>query len=302
MAQLNYHHLYYFYVTATEGSISKASKQLNLTPQTISGQIGLLENAFGFLLFDRVGKKLILNERGELTYNYARDIFGLGDELQQTIKGQYQGQQQIFTVGITDALPKVLAFDLFRSCFDGQENIRLVCKESDLDSLTAELAINMLDVILSDRPLQPGSHVKAYSHIIGEGGVSFFARKDIAKTLKANFPGSLHHQPFLISGEKSVQRQNLMTWFDSLNIQPSIKAEFEDSALTKLFGQAGYGVFCTPSSIEKHVTEQYNVDIVGRTTDIKEHLYLLSPERKLKHPAVVPLFEHAKSLVAKVPG
>ena len=94
----------------------------------------------------------------------------------------------------------------------------------------------------------------------------------------------------------------MITWFDSLNIQPSIKTEFENSALTKLFGQAGYVVFCTPSSIEKHVTEQYNVDIVGRTTDIKEHLYLLSPERKLKHPAVVPLFEHAKSLVAKVPG
>jgi LysR family transcriptional activator of nhaA len=299
MAQLNYHHLYYFYVTATEGSITKASKLLNLTPQTISGQIGLLESTFGFLLFDRVGKKLILNERGKLTHSYARDIFGLGNELQQTIKGQYQGAQQVFTVGITDALPKVLAFDLFRSCFDGHQNIRLVCKEGDLDSLTAELAVNKLDIILSDRPLQPESHVKAYSHVIGEGGVSFFAKKDIAEPLKSNFPHTLHHQPFLISGEKSVQRQNLMTWFDSLNIQPNIKAEFEDSALTKLFGQAGYGVFCTPSSIEEHVTEQYEVELVGRTTDIKEHLYLLSPERKLRHPAVVPLFEHARTIVAK---
>jgi LysR family transcriptional activator of nhaA len=299
MAQLNYHHLYYFYVTATQGSIAKASRQLNLTPQTISGQIGLLEDSFGFLLFDRVGKKLILNERGELTFNYARDIFALGNELQHTIKSQYQGTQQVFTVGITDALPKVLAFDLFRYCLDGQQNIRLVCKEGDLESLTAELAINKLDVVLSDRPLQPGSHVKAYSHIIGEGGVSFFAQKDIAKTIKPNFPNSLHHQPFLISGEKSGQRQNLLTWFDSLNIQPNIKAEFEDSALTKLFGQAGYGVFCTSSTIEQHVTEQYDVELVGRTTDIKEHLYLLSPERKIKHPAVVPLFKHAKSLVVK---
>jgi LysR family transcriptional activator of nhaA len=298
MAQLNYHHLYYFFTTAKEGSIVKAAEVLNLTPQTISGQISTLESSLGFQLFDRVGKRLMMNDQGKLTYQFAQDIFALGNELQHTLHNQYQGTQQVFTVGITDALPKVLAFNLFRSCFDGEKDVRLICKEGDIDTLLAELAINKLDIILSDRQLQPESHVKAYNHIIGEGGVTFFASHTQAQTLQPDFPHSLHLQPFLISGEKSVQRLNLMAWFDTLNIQPIIKGEFEDSALTKLFGQAGYGVFCAPTSIEQHIIQQYNVQVVGRTTDIKEQLYLLSPERKLKHPAVVPLFEHAKKMMA----
>ena len=270
---------------------------MHLTPQTISGQIAVLEESFGFQLFDRIGKKLVLNEQGKLAFNFAEDIFKLGNELQQTFQNQYQTSQYVFNVGITDALPKVLAFDLFRSCFDDNENTRLVCKEADLDTLMSDLAVNKLDVILSDRPMQPGSHVKAFNHVIGKGGITFFASPSLTKTIKPNFPQSLQNQPFLISGEKSVQRLNLLSWFESIGIHPVIKAEFEDSALTKLFGQAGYGVFCAPTSIEQHLTEQYDVNIVGRTNNVTENLYLISPERKLKHPAVVPLFNHAKSIM-----
>ncbi|MEP0357494.1 MAG: transcriptional activator NhaR [Paraglaciecola sp.] len=297
MANLNYQHLYYFYMTAKEGSIARSSKVLHLTAQTISSQISLLEDACGFQLFDRIGKRLVLNEKGKLTYAFADDIFKLGNELRQTLNNKYQTSQHIFTVGLTDALPKVLAFDLFRSCFDNDSDTRLVCKEGDLDTLMTELAINKLDVILSDRPMQPGVHVKAFNHIIGESGLTFFANSALAIELQNNFPQSLHRQPFLIAGEKSVQRLNLLTWFETIGIQPIIKGEFEDSALTKLFGQFGYGVFCAPTSVEQHLSEQYNVDIIGRTNDIKEYLYLISPERKLKHPAVVPLFSHAKTIV-----
>jgi LysR family transcriptional activator of nhaA len=295
--QLNYHHLHYFYVTATEGSIIRASVILNLTPQTISGQIATLESNLGFALFDRVGKRLVLNEQGKIAYSYAEDIFGLGDELLQTLKSQTHGQQKVFSIGVTDVLPKVLAFDLFRSCFDDNEDLRLVCKEGDLDELLVELASNHIDIILSDRPLSPGTRVMAYNHLIGESSLTFFANPQLAKTISSNFPYSLHQQPLLIPGDKSVQKLSLLTWFNELGINPTIKAEFEDSALMKLFAQAGYGIFCAPTSIEQHLTEQYQVEIVGRTSEIKERLYLISPERKLKHPAVVPLFAHAKSLV-----
>lgn len=296
MAKLNYQHLYYFYVTAKEGSIVKASAVLHLTPQTISGQISTLEDYFGFILFDRVGKRLQLNQQGRLAFSFAQDIFALGSELLQTMKSQHQGKQQVFSVGVTDVLPKVLAFDLFRSCFS-DNNRRLICKEGDLDSLVAELALNRIDIILSDRPMPVGTHLKAYNHMIGESGLTFFAAKNKAKALSAQFPQSLHQQPFLISGDKSAQKLNLLAWFDEININPKINAEFEDSALMKLFGQAGYGAFCASSAIEQHVCEHYKVDIIGRTRQITERLYLISPERKLKHPAVIPLFEHAKTLL-----
>jgi LysR family transcriptional activator of nhaA len=297
LSQLNYHHLYYFYVTAREGSIIKASTVLCLAPQTISGQIGVLEDSMGYPLFDRVGKRLVLNAQGKIAFSYADDIFRLGSELVKTIKNTSEGQQQVFSIGVTDVLPKVLAFDLFRSCFDNNQNLRLVCKEGDLDSLLGELAANRIDIILSDRPLIPGTRIAAYNHLIGESGVTFFAAPNLATTLREDFPQSLHHQAMLIPGDKAAQKLDLMAWFSSIGISPQIKAEFEDSALMKLFGQAGYGIFCGPTSIEKHISEQYQVDIIGRTNDIKERLHLISPERKLKHSAVVPLFEHAKTLV-----
>jgi LysR family transcriptional activator of nhaA len=190
-----------------------------------------------------------------------------------------------------------LAFDLFRSCFDNNHKLRLVCKEGDLDTLLVELAANRIDIIFSDRPLVPGTRIAAYNHLIGESGVTFFAAANLAATLSENFPQTLDHQAMLIPGDKSAQKLDLMAWFDRAGITPQVKAEFDDSALMKLFGQAGYGIFCGPTSIEQHITEQYQVKIIGRTNDIKERLYLISPERKLKHSAVVPLFEHAKILL-----
>ena len=297
MSQLNYQHLYYFYVTAKEGSIVKASAVLYLTPQTISEQIRILEDYFGFELFDRISKRLKLNSQGQLAYSFARDIFSLGGELLQSVRKQHHHKLQALSVGITDVIPKVLAFDLFKTCFACNDEIRLVCKEGDLDPLSGELALNRLDMILSDRPLPPGSHVKAYNHLIGSSGLSFFMAEQHAVQYLATFPQSLHDQPFLIPGDKSAQKLDLLAWFARHKINPQIKAEFDDSALMKLFGQQGYGVFCASTSIEQHLQEQYKVRVIGRTDEIKERLYLISPERQIKHPAVLSLFESAKLVI-----
>jgi len=299
MQQLNYHHLYYFFVIAREGSIVNAAKQLHLTPQTISGQLSAFEDYLGTPLFDRKGKRLILNETGKMAFNYAEDIFALGNELQHSLKTQQQGQQQVFSVGVTDVIPKVFAFDLLKNCFDESDDLRLVCTEGDLDSLLADLALSKLDLIISDRPLPPGSHVRAYNHSLGDSGLTFYADKRTARRLIRRFPQSLDQHPFLICGEKSTQKISLMSWFDELQINPKIVAEFDDSALMKFFGQSGFGVFCTPSTIEEHVTRQYNVSVVGRTSDISEQFYAISPERKLKHPGVMHLVDTAKAMLAQ---
>ncbi|MDX1692482.1 MAG: transcriptional activator NhaR [Ketobacteraceae bacterium] len=296
MAQLNYHHLYYFYVIAREGSIVSAAKMLHLTPQTVSGQLSAFEGYLGNQLFDRKGKRLVLNELGKMTYSYAEDIFSLGNELQQALNHQQAGHQIIFTVGVTDVIPKVFSFDLLKTCFAMEEPIRLICREGDLDSLLAELALSKVDLIISDRPLTPGSPIKAYSHQLGDTGLTFYSTKRNAKRLSKGFPESLDQEPFLISGDKSTQRTNLMAWFNELQINPQIVAEFDDSALMKFFGQSGYGVFCTPTIIEQHVTEQYNVAIIGRTREVGEQFYGISPERKLKHPGVKHLVDNARDM------
>jgi len=174
--------------------------------------------------------------------------------------------------------------------------IKLVCREGDFEALLAELALNKIDLILSDRPLVPGTPIRAYNHLLGESGTSFYAEKNAAPKLKSSFPQSLDQHPFLICGDKSSQKINLQSWFELEQIHPIIVAEFDDSALMKFFGQSGYGVFSTPTIIEEHVIRQYDVDVIGRSTLISERFYAISPERKVKHPGVKLLVEYAKSI------
>jgi len=294
--QLNYHHLYYFYIVAREGSIIKASKILHLTPQTVSGQLTAFENYLGKQLFDRKGKRLVLNETGKITLSYAEDIFNLGSELQNTLSNINTSQKVTFAVGVVDVIPKILSFDLMKPCLDLEEPIHLISREGDFDNLLASLALNKLDLIISDRPLTPGTPIKAYNHLLGETGLTFFATKDKAKQLRNNFPKSLSGEPLLISGDKSNQKINLMSWLNEIQIRPNVVAEFDDSALLKYFGQAGYGIFCIPSINETHINNQYGAEIIGRTTGVKERFYAISPERKIKHPAV----KHLVAAAAKM--
>ena len=296
MQQLNYNHLRYFYAVASEGSIVKASELLHVSPQTISGQLTVFEDYLGIRLFDREGKRLLMNETGRLVYSYAEDIFALGSELQQTIKAQDRSQQYVFSVGVADVIPKILAVDILEKSFQLDGPVKLVCREGDFNSLLSELALNKLDFILADRPLTPGTAVRAYNHFLGECGLSFYATKQMAKKLTNDFPRSLHQHPFLICGDKSNQKINLQSWFDQEQIYPAIAAEFDDSAMMKYFGQLGYGVFCTPSIIEAYVTQQYGVSVIGRTVQVTERFYAISPERKVKNPGVKLLVEAAQAV------
>lgn len=296
MQQLNYHHLQYFYAIAREGSIVKASAALHVSPQTLSGQLATFEEYLGKRLFDRVGKRLVLNETGKLVFSYAEDIFTLGGELQRVLVNETPSQQFTFVVGVVDVIPKILTYDLLSPVMAPDNSLHLVSREAEFDTLIADLAVNKIDLIISDRPLPPGTAVKAYNHFIGESGLTFYADKPNARRLQTNFPTSLHGEPLLVPGDKSSLKINLMSWFDSLDIAPVTVAEFEDSALMKFFGQAGHGVFCTPTTIEEHVLKQYSVRVIGRTREISERFYAISPERKLKHPLVSRVMATAREL------
>lgn len=296
MAKLNYHHLQYFHAIATHGSIAKAASALFITPQTLSAQLSLLEDQLGYALFDRKGKRLALNDMGHITYSYAQEIFSLGDELIHSLKNHSTNFAFKFSIGVTDVIAKVFSFNFLKAIYDMDDSIKLVCKETSLEVLLGELATNKLDAVLSDTPLPVASPLKAYSHLIGKCGVSFFAQKNIAQQLKTHFPTSLNKQAFFIAGEGSNQHLSVLSWLEQMNISPLIIGEFDDSVLTKYFGQAGYGVFCAPSIIENHVIDQFGVELIGSTTEITEHYYLISPERKVKHPAVNHLLQEGKKL------
>lgn len=295
MEWLNYHHLLYFWTVAREGSIARACERLHLAQPTISAQIRALEKSLGEPLFERAGRRLVLTEVGRLVYRYADEIFTLGRELRDTIKGRPVGGRPLrLRVGVADALPKQVAYRLLEPALRLDEPLQIICFEGKPDSLLADLALHALDIVLSDTPLGPGAKVRAFSHQLGECGVTVMGTPALIQRLEGDFPASLGDAPMLLPTDNTTLRRSLEQWFDGLGLRPRIVAEFEDTALLKVFGQAGLGLFVIPSVVEAEVRQQYQVEVVGRTEAIRERFYAISIERKLKHPAVLAISEVAR--------
>lgn len=294
MEWLNYHHLLYFWVVARQGSIARASTELHLAKPTISGQIHRLEHVLGQKLFTREGRRLMLTEVGRVAFGYADEIFSLGREFLETLKGRGSGRSLDLAVGVTDALPKLVAFRLLEPALTLSEPVRIVCREERPDRLFADLSVHELDVVLSDSPMGPDVRVRGFNHLLGESGVSFFGTRQLAAAQRRRFPGCLDGAPMLLPGPTAALRRALEQWFDSCRIRPRIVGEFEDSSLLHVFGQLGTGFFPAPSIIESDVRQRYGVQRIGRTNELRERYYAISVERKLKHPAVVAITEAAR--------
>jgi len=298
MKQLNFHHLQYFHAVAKEGSVTRAAEVMNVTPQTVSGQISTFEDYIGAPLFRREGKRLELNSLGQMTLRYADDIFNLGNELSRTLATQDVGKVANFNVGIVDVIPKVMVFDILNHCFDLDTRFVLECHEGDLPSLLADLSINKLDLIISDQPLPVGVSVRAVNHYLGQSGVTFFVAKDQCEQYKNDFPRSLDKAPFLMPSRKSAQFQSLISWFAQSKITPNIVAEVDDSALLKFFGQKGRGIFCVSSAVEQDILDQFDVAVIGRIDSVSDRYYGILPERKIKHPATDSVLATAEALLS----
>jgi LysR family transcriptional regulator, transcriptional activator of nhaA len=291
---LNYHHLLYFWMVAREGGLAPAAAKLRLAQSTLSGQIHALEESLGEKLFERKGRRLVLTEMGRLVHAYGDDIFALGRELLDTVHGRPTGRPLRLLVGIADALPKMVARRLLVPAQQLAEPVYMVCREDRPERLLGELATHTLDVVLADAPVPAGTGIRAYSHLLGECGVSFFAAGPAADRLRRRFPASLDGAPFLMPTEQSAMRRGLEQWFSAQGIRPRIVAEIEDSALLKAFGQDGVGAFAGQTVIEREIARQYRVRPIGRTTDLRERYYAITVDRRIKHPAVVAITTTAR--------
>ena len=295
MEWLNYHHLLYFWTVAREGSVSKASNSLSLAQPTISGQIKTLEDALGEKLFERRGRNLVMTEMGQVVFRYADEIFSLGRELLDTVQSRPAHRPARLRVGLAGVVPKLIAYELLKPALALSEPVELSCIEGEADRLVAALATYSLDVVLTDAPLARGLSVRAYNHLLGESGVTFFGTKALASKYRRRFPHSLDNAPILLPMPNTTVRGGLDHWFEKQAIRPLLVAQFEDTALLKVFGGSGIGVFPAPTVIEAQVRSQYGVSVIGRTTEVMERFYAISVERRITHPAVREITEAARS-------
>ena len=292
---MNFKHLHYFWVTAKAGGIMRAGEQLHTTPQTLSGQIKLLEEWLGHKLFRKTGRQLELTEDGRLALGYADQIFTLGAELETALR-QARGGKPIldFRVGVADSVAKSVAYRLLEPALSIAEPTRLICSEGKFPDLLSQLALHRLDLVIADEPMSRRISVKAFNHPLGRTAMSFFCAPNLLIALRGAFPGCLNGMPMLIQGASASIRHQLEGWLTRHQIHPRVIGEFDDGALMTAFGREGRGVFMGPTVLEAETIAQFGVSVIGRTDELVEEFFAVSVERRITHPCVVAITDAAR--------
>lgn len=294
MEWLNYHHLLYFWTVAKRGSIARACEDLRLAQPTISGQLRALEDSLGEKLFVRQGRRLVLTEAGKVVYRYAEEIFTLGSELTDVLKGRPRNRPMRLIVGISDLIPKLIAYRVLQPALSLKGGVHIECYEDTPEKLLVRLSAHELDLVLTDAPAHAAVRVRVFNHLLGSSRVALFASPPLANFYRKRFPKSLTGAPFLLPMKNSALRQILDDWFEGHEIQPRIIGEFQDTALLTVFGQAGAGIFGLPTAIEGEVRARYRVSKLGELDGRGAEYYAISAERRIKHPAATVIAEVAK--------
>jgi LysR family transcriptional activator of nhaA len=290
---LNFRHLYYFWVVAKEGGITRAAERLGLAVQTVSSQLTLLEQSMGKALFSQQGRRLVLTEAGRVAMNYADQIFLLGTQMQEAVNEADSGRIRL-SVGISDSLPKLSAYRMLENAMRIDKKVRVVCYEDQFEALLAELALHKLDVVLTDREVQPGSALKVFSHQLFESEMLVVGTPELAARYGKDFPGNLNGAPFLLPTRNNALRSKIDEWLLQVNVKPDVVGEFEDNALLNTFGRRGLGLFFAPAALAAEIEEQFGAVQVGAVPGVREQFYVISNERKIKHPAVEAILAAAQ--------
>ncbi len=289
-AELNYKHLYYFWVAAKEGGMSHAAARLGMAVQTVSAQVRLLEQSLGHALFKPAGRGLVLTEAGQTALKLAEQIFLIGEQLPAAVRDAATQHAVRLVVGISDGLPKLAVRDLLEPVMD-EPHLRLMCHEDEFDDLLADLALHRLDVVLADRPAPANPNLRLYSHVMGHSPMGWFAPANWLAAVREDFPRSLARVPVLLPTAHASVRLRLDQWFERRGVTPQLVGEFEDSALLTTFGSSGMGVFPAPERMREKLEQSYGLTWVAPCDDVQEHFYAIGTARKVQHPLVQRLLE-----------
>ena len=294
MRWLNYQHFFYFWRVAKKGSVTEACRELRLAQPTISAQLKVFEETLGEKLFFREGRNLKLTDTGKLAFRYAEEVFGTCSEFMDVLDGKNPSAPRELKVGISDVVPKVVAYRLIEPAFSDSTTGMITCYEDRTERLLAELAISEVDLVISDAPVPPSVKVKAYNHFLGECGVSFLAEASLARRYRKNFPQSLSGAPLLLPTAEAAVRREIDQWLDSSGVAPRHVAQFQDSALMKLVAREGKGIIPVPSVVAAEIKREFHLELVAETNVVKERFYLISVEKRIKNPLVKSIVERAQ--------
>ncbi|MBN8442801.1 MAG: LysR family transcriptional regulator [Thauera sp.] len=285
---LNFRHLLYFWAVAKEGSITRAAARLNLSVQTISTQLSLLESQLGRTLFAPQGRSLGLTDAGRIVLGHAEQIFQLADKLRHAL-AESRNPRPRLAVGLTDTVPKVVAFRLLEGVLRPPLEVRLECSEGHFEYLLGELALNRLDLMLADQPAPQRANLRLQSELLGEAEIDLFATSPLRERYADDFPAQLTGAPILLPARGNPLRNTLDAWLEARNLQPVVVGEFSDSALMKTFARAGLGLFPAPANMRDEIADQYDAQPVGTVAGVRQGWHAISAQRRIPHPALAAI-------------
>ncbi|MBS3804776.1 MAG: LysR family transcriptional regulator [Oleiphilaceae bacterium] len=294
---LNLRHLYYFWVISQEGSIARASEVLDLAPQTLSGQLATLEQSLRGSLFRRERRALALTDLGRLVLGYANEIFALTGELSEALTLAPSERPLSLATGVSASIHKLIAYHLLEPALGLNRRVSLQCRTGRTEELLFNLKRKELDVVLTDR--MPGLEANdAFTvHPLGGSTISLFAAPALADRLQQGFPKSLNHEPLLANATDSPYFSDLMNWMSLRGVRMNLVAQVDDSALIKVFGREGLGVFTAPTVIAEEVCRQYEVVHMAAVSEVTEQLYAVTRSRNPTHEGVRAICEAAPTFI-----
>jgi len=303
MEWLNYHHLYYFWTIAQEGSLSSAAARLHLSHSTLSEQLKLLENALGQELFDRKGRRLVLTEFGTEVASYAEDIFTLGQELVQITRGRPRVRESVFRVAVLESTPKTVVYRLLEPSFKSLETLSLEIREGPIDALLELLARNLVHIIITDQPADSSAPHLFSTQKLGETDIVLYGTPRLAARYGARFPASLAGAPMLMPAKGTYLRQGIDRWLADRSIEVRVAGEFDDAASLITFGVFGLGLFPVRAVVASEVAKEHGMKCIGTFSGVRETYYAVSHERRQRHPHTNAIIEAAKErlLVSGLP-
>jgi len=298
---LNYHHLLYFWTVAKEGSVTAACEKLHLAQPTISGQLKKLETALGEKLYERVGRELVLTDVGRIVFRHADEMFSISQELADVLKGRTAFRPVKLVVGIPEVLPKLIAFRLLQPALSLDEKVRIICREGPMEQLLTQLATHELDVVFSDSPAGSMVRIRAFNHPLGECGLGMFGTPKLCARFNRDLPGCLNGAPFLLPAENTAMRRSIDRWLLETQISPEVVGEMDDTALLKVFAEAGIGFVPGPLAIRNEIEKQFGLKLLLEVPDAIERFYAITVERRLRDPAVLAISEAARENLFATP-
>lgn len=281
----NYKHLYYFWVVAKEGGMSRAADKLDMAVQTVSAQVRELERSLGYALLKPAGRGLVLTDAGQTALQLADQIFQIGENLPERVRESASAPAMRLAVGISDGLPKLVARRLLQPVIS-EPTLRLICHEGELDELLGDLALHRLDVVFSDRPAPANPNIKLYSHAMGQSPMAWYGTPAWVRGAASHFPQCLASTPVLLPTAHTAVRARLDHWFEQQGVRPRIVGEFEDSALLNTFGASGMGIFPAAEWAEQDLLANYGVERLAPCEGVTEHFFAVGTEKKVQHPLV----------------